>query len=208
MATRADRLAAFIRRHATSLHSIQLSLVSVDDSEVFVSAVDPTSAAEIVRSPNAAADTLLEELQDHCDTQGGACRYSVKLLNSDGIPYAVRIIKLQESEADDPFNVGPAGANSAGQCLVRVIEILTKLAGQSLVNMQSSYRGVIEEQRIEIMSLRKREQAVADATNRILEMEVPGDGEEKNQAMDRLVSLAEVAVPDLLSKWSGKMPQE
>lgn len=191
MATRTDRLAAFLKRNAKYINSIRLNWIGIDEEVHYFSTIPKDQIAE---APNAAADMILTECQDNVDGAGSSVRYRIDIINSDDELVKTHVVKLLPSEgAIDPLDLQSVEGVGASNQLVRISEGLLRVLVQSMAVVQKGYEKLLQDQRIEIRELRARECQMQDTAHKLLISQASEElaTDRNDQAIDKLAAIAE-----------------
>jgi hypothetical protein len=205
-----SRLAAWLKQVPRAIDYYVIVLLPTDE--------DPEKEKTIAQYPGYAeaekdhvqfAETLLAEIQSHCDTINQVSRYEVRALQKNETMTS-RIVRCVPKDVDtrDPLriNLGPAEGNNSSQQLVRTIEALLQVNVASFGMIQTAWKEILSTQADQIEALRRRETELANTV--LVEISRQNDIEEsdinKTRALNKLTDMIEKYVPTILSNLTGE----
>lgn len=139
------------------------------------------------------ANTVIDRAQAHSDEEDLVCSYRFRSLNKDGkVLSAVRLNTKPNTKSNDVLGITPMEGNSALQQLVRVVEAQLRVQIAMTETFQKTYAELLREQRMEIMSLRKREEKATEFAFNLIEASTDEEKEvQKTQIVNKLGSVLE-----------------
>ena len=205
-----SRLAAWLRQLPRNVDKyVIIWLPPSDDSDEKVLATYPSYAESETTHENF-AETVLSEVQSHCDTAGSVCRYDIRAIQGEKEVLSsrtVRSVPRSPDELPDPLSISnnPIAANTAMQQMVRMNEAALRLHVQSFGMIQAAWKEILEVQKQQIETLLERETQLAN--NVLLQLANQSDVEEseirKSNALNKLTDLLETYAPVVVANIGG-----
>lgn len=139
------------------------------------------------------ATIVIETAQNHCDQEELVCSYRFRsIAKNEKTISSLRLRVTPSDEKEDVLGIGNAQGNSAIQQLVRVIEAQLRIQVASVKTFQEGYRKLIDDQRLEINALRKREEKATEFAFSLIEASTDDEKEvQKTQLANKLGSVIE-----------------
>lgn len=193
-----QKLSAWIRRRKKGTDELRLMYLGDDDK----SDVVETWLAEQYEGQNSddIAKTVLETAQDDCNEKEVVSRYRLQAF-IDGEPDAGITLKNRPSNRTDPLNVDDSMGSTYGEQLRRVSELQLRLQYQAMKELIDGYKGLLADQRQEILELRKREAKAADV---IHSAAVEALEQENHPVMEKVDEYAKQIIPALVNNLASK----
>lgn len=197
-----QKLASWIRRRPGETIALALYYSTPSDT---LEPVCEWTLKDLAGEPDeTVANAILIVAQDDCDEREIVARYSLQAVGDKNAVLRTQVLKCYPDNSNkrpDPLDVGDVAANNAISQMVRMNEILVRMMVNGQVTLLNGYKQLIEAQAAEIHSLRYRERAA----NEILQAagSIDPHAEQKNEALTKLVTLAEKWAPSIVAGWSG-----